>query len=64
MFDGDNIIVPGGYDELSVLDMSGACIMSRAHGGTFTQVSHLAGGIYIVKVCALGKTSTRKLRIK
>ena len=64
MFDGDNIIVPGGYDELSVLDMSGACIMRRANGSTFTQVSHLAGGIYIVKVCASGKTNTLKLRIK
>lgn len=64
MFDGDNIIVPGGYDELSVLDMSGACIMRRANGSTFTQVSHLAGGIYVVKVCASGKTNTLKLRIK
>lgn len=64
MFDGDNIIVPGGYDMLSVFDMSGTCVMRRTQGGTFTQVSQLAEGIYAVKVCTPGKTRTLKLCIK
>lgn len=61
-FDGEHIIVPGGYDRLSVYDMSGCCRLNIADGGTFTVISGMPKGVYIVKAEKDGDTKTLKIK--
>lgn len=63
-YDGSNIIIPGGYDRLSIFNASGTCLMNSTSGGTFTSTGNLPEGIYIVKATVADKSKTVKLCIK
>ena len=62
-FDGEHVIVPGGYDRLCIYDMSGCCRLNMADGGTFTAIGHLPKGVYIVKAEKDGAASTLKIKL-
>lgn len=64
MFDGANIIIPGGYDSLSIFNTAGTCLMNSTSGGTYTPIGNLPEGVYIAKTTVSGRSKTVKFCIR